>query len=153
MAVLTCGEGGSTGAEIVTQINANTDAIAAMGGFHYTSTVDNLDLPETYTEVAALAITSLRAGVYMLGISSTFHLDLVNKSVFSQFALNGAAPEEFRKEPKDNTDREAFSYSFPYIHNGNTDFHLSLAFRKEDANGTLDVLFANLTLDRKTDLP
>jgi hypothetical protein len=66
--------------------------------------------------------------------------------------LNGGTPEEFSKEPKDSTDREAFYYAFPYTHNGNTDFNLTLAFRKEDANGTLDVLFANLWVERKANL-
>jgi len=146
---LTCGEGGSTGAEILADINNNTDAIATMTGFHYVTSVDNLNLPETYTDVAILAVTALPAGVYILNITSTFQLDITNKSVFAQFALNGATPEEFSHEPKDNTDREAFSYSFPYNHTTNSDFDLRLAFRKEDANGTLNVLFANLWLERK----
>ena len=147
---LTCGEGGSTGAQIVATINNNTDAIDAMAGFHYISNAGQLDLPETYTTVASLDVTDLPAGIYILNITSTYQLDLVNKSVFTQFTLNAGTPEEFRKEPKDNTDRDAFSYAFPYTHSASTDFHCSLDFRKEDTNGTLDVLFANIWLDRKT---
>jgi len=149
---LTCGEGGSTGAEIVTQINNNTEVLTAMTGFYFDSSADHLDLPETYTEVASLAITALSTGIYILNITSTFQLDVTNKSVFAQFALNGGTPEEFSHEPKDNTDREAFSYSFPYTHATEDDFSLTLAFRKEDANGTLDVLFSNLWLERKANL-
>ena len=149
---LTCGEGGSTGAEILADINNNTDTLVAISGFHFVTSVDNLDLSENYTDVAILAIPELPAGVYILNITSTYQLNVTNKSVYAQFALNGATPEEFSHEPKDNTDREAFSYAFPYTHATNSDFDLRLAFRKEDANGTLDVLFANLWLDRKTSL-
>ena len=146
---LTCGQGGSTGAEIVTQINANTDALVTKTGFYKDTTADHLDLPETYTEVGNLAVVALPAGEYVVNISSTWHLNVTQKSVFAQFALNGGTPEEFSKEPKDSTDREAFYYAFPYSHAGNLDFSLTLAMRKEDVNGTLDVLFANLWLERK----
>jgi len=149
---LTCGEGGSTGAEIVSTINNNTEAITAMTGFYHVTTVDALDLPESYTNVATLDVALMPAGIYVLNITSTYQLDLVNKSVFAQFSVNAGAPEEFRKEPKDNTDREAFSYAFPYTHTNTVDFHCSLDFRKEDANGTLDVLFANIWVERKANL-
>jgi hypothetical protein len=153
MAELTCGEGGSTGAEVMAQINTNTtsieDGLAIQGGFHYIATTDNLDLPETYTEVASLDVTQLPTGTYLLGISATYTMDTTQKSVFARFTINGGVAEEFIKENKDITDRDAFTYMFPYVHTGDSNFDLALEFRKEDATGTLDVLFSNVWLDRK----
>jgi len=172
MAVLTCGQGGSNGNQIVTQINDNTLGIAtnasdlngldnridnlvqrvedleALNNFTYESNQDILNISDTYTELANIHMTSLPAGEYMLGMSATYQLDIVNKSVYAQFSLNGGAFEEFRKEPKDNTDREAFNYSFPYVHAGG-EFRLKLDMRKEDATGTLDCYFANAWVDRR----
>ena len=169
---LTCGQGGSNGNQIVTQINDNTNGIAtnvtdiadldaridallirvdeleAKASFTFVSETDILNISDTYTELANIYVADLAAGDYLLGLSSTYQLDVTNKSVFAQFSLNGGTPEEFRKEPKDNTDREAFTYIFPYTHAGG-EFRLKLDMRKEDANGTLDCFFANMWVNRE----
>ena len=187
MADLTCGTGGSLGAEVINRINENTHAIEANGvdiqtnldlasdnasnitvnttniqtnttdvlalqelnGFYSITGVDQLNLPETYTIIATLNVPALVAGTYLLGISSTYQLDTAQKSVFARFTLNNGVPEEFSKEPKDSTDREAFSYGFPYVHAVDGEFNLVLELRKEDATGVLDPHFANLWLDKK----
>ena len=173
MAVLTCGQGGSNGNRIVTQINTNTDGIEAnvtdivdantrinaliarvedleaLNSFTYVSKTDILDISDTYTELANIYVTDLPIGKYMVGMSSTYQLDITNKSVYTQFSLNGGTPEELSKEPKDSTDREAFNYSFPYDHDAVGEFRLKLDMRKEDANGTLDCFFANVWIDRR----
>jgi hypothetical protein len=141
---LTCGQGGSTGAEIVTQINANTDALVTKTGFYRDITSNHLDLPETYTEVGNLAVVALPVGEYVINVSSTWDLDVLDKSVFAQLVLNGGTPEEFS-----NSSKDLFYYGFPYSHTSTSDFSLILNMRKEDATGTLDVLLANLWLERK----
>ena len=184
---LTCGEGGSTGAEVIQRINTHDassidhetridsletgqdsldtkvtlveqDMVTAQAdivelqtatNFNYVSEADNLNIPDTYTQVASLGVTGLVAGVYMIGISATYTFDTTTKSVFSQFTLNGGTPEEFIKENKDVTDKDAFVYQFPYTHAVDGDFSLLLEFHKEDATGVLDVLFANLWIERK----
>lgn len=150
---LTCGTDGSTGTEVVTQINENTDNIETiMAGqnfrFWKDEQTDHLDVPETYEEIGNLAVTDLPAGQYVLFLSMTYQLDLTNKSVYFRFALNEQASEEFSAEPKDSTDREAKSYGFPYTHTGG-DFSLVMDLRKEDANGVLNCYFSNIWLERK----
>jgi len=152
MAQLSCGEGGSTGAEVVTQINNNTALLDTLSVFEYDSTVDILDIPETYTNVATLIYVDMPAGVYMIGLSATYNLDITQKSVFARFSINGGIPEDFSKEPKDSTDREAFSYSFPYVHSTSGNFELLMDMRKEDTSGVLNTLFANVWVDKKKEV-
>jgi len=153
MAELTCGEGGSTGAEIVTQINWNTEDIATRTPFMHNTIVDTLDIPETYTKIGELHYTDMPSGVYILNISSTYQLDIANKSVFVQFTMEGLPPEEFSSEPKDKTDRSTFNYSFPYIHTNTETFDFELFMRKEDTNGTLNCQYGNVWIEKKAELP
>ena len=153
MAELTCGEGGSTGAEIVTQINWNTEDIETRRPFKHNTIVDTLDIPETYTKVAELHYVDMPSGVYILNMTSTYQLDVVNKSVFVQFILDNGTPEEFSREPKDKTDRSTFNYSFPYTHTNTSPFDFELFMRKEDTSGTLDCFFGNVWIEKKAELP
>lgn len=154
MADLTCGAGGSTSQEVLTDINANTEAIAGLldlNYFEFDSRTDILDIDQTYQEVASLDIPDLKAGVYLIGISDTYTFTETNKSVYGQMILNGNS-EVFSREPKDSTDREVWNYLFPYTHAADGAFTMTLLVRKEDNSGTLDVLFSNMWIDAKAEL-
>ena len=172
--MLTCGQNGSNGNEIVTQINDNTNNIetntqdildtnnrigdvelrvdnleALTGNFHFDSRTDILDISDTYTEIGNVFVQELPAGVYMLGMSATYSFDDTTKSVYFEFSVNGNPPEEFRQETKDVTDRVGFDYLFPFTHNGG-EFRFVLSVRKEDTSGTLDCYYSNVWADRKS---
>ena len=149
---LSCGEGGSTGAEVIGQINANTKAIEESGLvniFPFSTEQNKMDIQDTLTEVARLDVFSLPAGVYMVGISHTHTFTETNKSVLYTITLNNGTPEEFSIESKDATDRHGKCYMFPLVQKAPSQVSVSLKFAKEDAAGTLDVLFANIWIDWK----
>jgi len=151
---LSCGEGGSTGAEVITQINENTEAIAGFTPYYDKDTqVDHLGLPDTYTVLAEMSNSILPAGEYVIFMTGTYVYDTPNKTMFLRFTVNGGTPEEFEKEPQSGTGREAYDYAFPYTHAADGPFSLTTEMRKEDGTGTLDVLFANVWMDGKVATP
>ncbi len=153
MAQLTCGEGGSTGAEIVTQINRNTDAIASKAVFHSEYAVDVNDIPETYTEVVHLTATVMPSGIYLVNWSAMYNLDTIGKKIYKQIILNSGAPKEFVDEPKTVVADVPFSYGFIYVHNATGTFDLILNMHKEDTDGILNVAESSVWIQKMEELP
>ncbi len=151
--MLTCGEGGSTGYEITTQINENTNAIATKAPFEYVMADPVLDITENYTEVASLSYPAMLSGIYIINLSTVYKLDVVQKRVFMQYIMEGNPAEEFSVEPNDNVNQKQFNYSFLYTHPNNVDFDFQLYMRKEDTDGVLDCLMANLWIEKRLELP
>jgi len=176
---LICGEGGSSGQQIIQQINDNTEAIVinaegveanrlAIDALETDAIVVNnrldhleaLSFYEFNSTVDTLDISNvyttignlavnILAGEYIVGMSDTYSFDTANKSVFHQFILNGGAPEEFSKENADVTDRDTFDYIFPFTMAADGLFTFQLDIRKEDTNGTLDCAHGNVWIERK----
>ncbi len=153
MADLTCGEGGSTGAEIVTQINMNTTAIEKKSIFHSEYATNVNAIPETYTEVVNLTATNMPSGVYLVNWSAMYNLDIVAKKVYKQIILNGGAPKEFVDEPKTVVADVPFSYGFIYVHNATGTFNLILNMHKEDTDGILNVAESSVWIQKMEELP
>ena len=160
MALLVCGQGGSNGSVIVTQINANTTAIEAIvarldtlealvAAYKSVTNKDIMNIGDTYQTIASLNEVDMAIGKYTVHLSTTYKLDVTSKSVLTQFTLNGGTAENFSVEPKDRTDRVALSYAFPYEHSGG-DFGFVLDMAKEDSSGVLDCYFANIWIVRES---
>jgi len=115
--MLSCGEGGSTGAEVINQINANTSDIEAINAvadvYETESNTDILDIPDTYTNINNLVIPNLPAGQYLVGVSFTYHLSVTNKRIDYRWLLNGVE-EDFNDSPKDAISNVARCYVFPF---------------------------------------
>jgi len=179
MAVLTCGDGGSNGQQIVAQINENTEAVAAQAIAIQANTdainvveADMITLGNRVTALEALSYyevnstvdtldipnvyttiaslaVNLVAGDYIAIMSDTYSFDTANKSVYHQFIINGGTPEEFSKENADATDRDTFDYVFPFTMATDGLFTIQLDMRKEDTAGLLDCQFGNVMIERK----
>ena len=156
MADLTCGAGGSTGSEIVTQINANTAAIAdldpSIDVYEFVANADILDVSDSYTPIVSLVIPILLTGNYLVGFSSTFKFDTPNASAMAQMILNSGTPEEFFSEPKSTDNRQSTTYIFPYTQDVEGAFSLAIEMKKTSPSNVLDVLFANMWIDKKSEL-
>jgi len=153
--MLSCGEGGSTGAEVINQVNANTSDIEAINAvadvYETESNTDILDIPDTYTNINNLVIPNLPAGQYLVGVSFTYHLSVANKRIDYKWSLNGVI-EEFNDSPKDAISNVARCYVFPFTQATDGSFSISVDIKKEDNSGTLDVAFANVWADKKKEL-
>ena len=160
MADLVCGDNGSTGSEVVSAVNANTNGLIALSdavtlltqrvttlenteGVNFVANVDILNVGDAFIPVAKVEVTDMAAGKYLVGFSTTHTFDTTTKSVVHQMTYNNGTAEEFWRENKDTTDRDITSYSFVMEHTSG-DFSLDIQMRKEDTSGTLDVQFANV---------
>ena len=179
MAVLTCGDGGSNGQQIVAQINENTEAVAAQAIAIQANTdainvveadmivvqnrldgLDALNFYESNSTVDTLDISNvyttvasldvnILAGEYLIGLSDTHSFDTLNKGVYHQIIVNGGTPMEFIRESTDVGDIEAFDYNFPFTMAADGLFTIQVDIRKEDTAGALDCLAASVWIERK----
>ena len=164
---LTCGDNGSSGSQVIGQVNANETNIVAnaaaivvntgkiavlenLQGYVANSNSDVLDVPETYTEVAAISAT-MSSGKYILTMSTTYTFDATNQSVFIRLTVNGDSSREYLIEPKDNTDNQPVTYTFPLDLTA-ASLTMSLEMRKESAANTLNIKVANLIADKRAEL-
>lgn len=163
---LTCGDNGSTGQQVIDQINTNTTAIAAnvvnisgnaddilalqeLNSFASDARGTTLGIPETYTEVGLLSV-NLASGKYVLYMSAAYSYDQVSNSVYQKITVNGI-DQEFRREPKDTTDVIPQMYAYPLDWAGGV-FNASIYFRKDTALGVLDVFKSALWIEKKAEL-
>jgi len=148
---LSCGEGGSTGAQIIAQININTDNIATLVPYYAKDTkTDIFGITDQWTNVSSLSVADLPAGEYIVNMSGTFSYDTPNKVLFGRFVLNGGVAEEFERDPISGTGRELYGYAFPYTHAADGAFSITVDVHKEDSTGILDLFFGNAWIDGRT---
>ena len=154
--MLSCGEGGSNGSQIVEAINENTEGVGILqgivDGFYYETNTDILDIPITETEIVSLVVPAMPTGVYMIGFSVTFEYNNATNSVYLDMELNGVS-ERFVYEPSDVSNRIPVAYMFPLEQTNNTETTLKLSMSKEAALGTLNVDYANAWIEKKQELP
>jgi len=116
--------------------------------YDYTKAVDINAIPEVYTPVVGMVTPSRPVGIYEMGLSLTYNFSVANKSVFMRFSTDGGVSwNEFTAEPKDTTDDEPHFYQFPMEHVGGA-VDMQIEARKEDANGVLNVHFADIWFKR-----
>ena len=115
--------------------------------FDSVKTVDALNLPETYTNIATLVTPERAEGEYMLSLSGTYSFDRTTESVFIRFRVDGGAWNEGVSEPKDVSDIARFFYQYPafYAQGIHT---IEVEARKESTQGTLDFLFLDVYFQR-----
>ena len=105
----------------------------------------NNDVPDTWTTLVETHQTSVPAGWYKVTLSFTAQLDTANKSVYLQVSYDDGATwqPEIVSEPKDKTDRKAFTLvDVVQFDSGVAD--ILVQFRKEDASHVLDISRAML---------
>jgi hypothetical protein len=106
----------------------------------YPTVVGSPAADQVEVRIASTAI----AGLYVLNFSATFLIGATNNSTESRFSLDGGATwENFSRESKDTTDRNALAYSFPLEHQGG-DYDFVFQTKKENATSTLQVFFQNI---------
>jgi len=126
-----------------------TDAtdVFAIITFDEEKSIDVLDIGETYENVGTLVTPSRVAGKYLLAFSLTYHFDRTTESVFLRWRQDGGAWQEYTAEPKDITDAQTSFYSFPKDYPAQV-HTIDVEMRKETANGTLDMNFLDIYLQR-----
>jgi len=114
-----------------------------------------VDVADTYATVGAPnadqvsgSIDTIRdAGVYEVGLSSTYNINSTGNSAQIQFRMNGGAWESFSRESKDSSDRVSLDYMFPFTHTGGT-FTMDVQMKKENNTNTMHVYFLNMWFRR-----
>jgi hypothetical protein len=107
---------------------------------------DQLDLPETWTEIAHVT-ADREAGTYDMSMAIHWIFDRTNKSTYVRFSVDGTNWYEFTGEPKDKTDSNATYFAFPYAHLGGQ-IDLFVEIKKETGAGVLDVVHAAAWIQR-----
>ena len=87
------------------------------------------------------------AGVYEVGLSSTYSINSTGNSAQARFSLNSGVWETFSRESKDSTDRMSLDYLFPFTHAGGT-FKFDVQMKKENNSNTMQVFFLNVWFRR-----
>jgi hypothetical protein len=118
--------------------------------FKFSKVKDVLDIPETWTQLNALTETLEVCGIYNINMAVNWTFDTATKSVFMRYTLDGGTTwfEDFAREAKDKTDKNAVYYAFP-IEATNPNLDLRIEVRKETGSNTFNVLFCDLWVERK----
>jgi len=117
--------------------------------FVYHKTDTPIAVPGTWTEINRLSVVDAPAGTYLWSVSITWQFDLVNRSALFRFSNDDGQTwgREYSIEPNETTNLVPFFYEFPIEHSGGSR-QVIMQCRKEDANGTLEVLFSDLIYQR-----
>lgn len=155
------GGSGGDGALIIEVFYGSDTAAAAAAGpvsaaalgthvdfYEYAKFTDVLDIGDTWTPVGTLDLNLPANGTYEIGASSTWTFTSTAKSVFTRWRINGGTWNERVQEPKDAGDIYTNYYAFPSEYSTGP-FLLEVEMRKEDAVGTLDLLYLDLFMERK----
>jgi len=132
-------------------LQAKLDILALQSGAYYEyEKYQNIIVPsDTYNVVGALARNDVPDGVYEVKFALTYTLDSVTHSAYIRYSLDGGTTwYEFRREPKDKTDRTAIYYAFPIDVTG-PDIHIIVEAKKEDSGDSFEIQFLDIILDRK----
>lgn len=132
--------------------DARLDLLEALGlfapVFKYSAVKDITVVGDTYEEVNTLPIDVV-AGIYEFKVSMIYTLDSTTTSAYFRCSPdNGVTWQEFRFEPKDNTDLmcEYHTEVMDYPGGATT---LIVQARKENANDILDIPSLYLIVERK----
>jgi len=123
--------------------------------YEFTKVVNHTVTNDVYETVGTLNTTVLPAATYEVKLSMTYSLNSTNSSAYFRFSLapTGDSPiwNEFRREPKDNTDKISKYYAFPFVQTVETGMTLQVEVRKENANNTFEIDFLDLIYEWKKD--
>lgn len=109
----------------------------------------NLDIDDTYTEIANVTMSNAVLGDYEHTMSLTHSYDQTNSSAFFRFSIDGGVTwDESTLAPDDKLDRTFTAYSFVRVgESGN--INLQIQARKEDSDvGILTVHSVNAWIKR-----
>lgn len=100
-----------------------------------------------YANIGNLVTPDRPAGKYQIEFSVTYDFNIITDSAFFRFRVDGAAWNEFRKEPSDVTENVPFYYSYPgdYAAGSHT---VELEARKQNGSGIMNVYFADTSFFR-----
>ena len=120
-----------------------------MQTFDFTKVKDVLDIGEEWQIIAELKTERREFGVYRLDIDMFWRYDRTTSSAEFGFSTDGGETwNDITQEPKDITDISPFNYGYPLNLEHNYP-HFLFRARKEAGQGILDVLFLDITLERK----
>lgn len=133
-------------------IDTNTSDIATLQTLNDFSsqTVNNHTVVgDVFEAVTTYTGASKPAGTYMITLSMLYSLNSTTTAAFFRFTLDGGSTwYSVKREPKDNTDAMAMTYSFPYTHVSG-DIVIGVESRKENAADILTIAQLNVMVDRK----
>jgi hypothetical protein len=135
-----------------TNINNVSQRVTVLeeGAYYEYEKYSGITVPsDAYQVVGALARDDVPSGTYEVKFSATYTLDSTTSSAYIRFSLDGGNTwYEFRREPKDKTDREGLFYAFPVDFTG-PDVHLIVEARKENAADNFELEFLDIIIDKK----
>jgi hypothetical protein len=111
--------------------------------------VENIiDIPETFIDILTLVTPARPAGKYNLGVAWTYTFLSANRSIYTQWRINGGAWIENWSEPTDVSNKTVAFYMYPDDYAAGVQT-IEFQARKEDAqSGQFDVLFADAFYQR-----
>ena len=122
---------------------------AAPEAYYFIKVADVLDIPDTFTSVATLTSPAdTPAGTYEVKFAINWAFNRTTSSAYFQWRIDGGPWFEIEAEPADSTDKHVSSYFYPTDFTGGLHV-VEIEARKETGAGTLDVLFADIIMDRK----
>jgi hypothetical protein len=137
-------DGTETGSSVADKINAIIDEYL----FEYDKN-SNVEIPSTaFVELANIPIT-LKEGVYMVGFSIQWKLNLRTKSPIIKWSLDdGVTWNKAQNEPKDATDINLTTYQYPIEVPNGTSLVLRLQMAKETNSGECKVFFSDMWIQK-----
>ncbi|HUW03029.1 MAG TPA: hypothetical protein VMW08_11795 [Acidimicrobiales bacterium] len=122
---------------------------ALLPPFYFIKVADVIDIPDTYTPVAALAVAYLPEALYFVGVSITYTFPSANRSVYFRWRTNGGPWNEWIHEAPDAQDRVPIVYGFPRYYGPQENFTLEFEARKAPGIAQFDIKYLDLWLDLK----
>lgn len=147
---LSCGSQGSTGLEIVTQINANTEDIEELqagGKFNNVQEADINDIGLTPVSIGFLSVDPLPMGKYKINLSNRFFLDDMTNAAIVGYAINSGVPIELGAPHATTTVPQPFNYSFVHEQLVAGPFSLQVTMSKSVDANVLDCLASDIWIE------
>ncbi len=122
--------------------------VTPAGTYDYSKAKDIIDVGDAYILISELIVTR-DAGVYELGVSTTYTFDRSGHSVYLRFSTDGGISwNEFASAHVNKTDATAEYYAFPHNHTGGT-IQIRVEAKKDTSSGQLDINFLDIWIERK----
>ena len=120
-----------------------------MQTFDYIKERDVLNVGDVWEVVAELKPGMREPGTYRIDIDMSYTFDRTTTSAEFGFSSDGGVTwNDFTEEPKDKTDVSPFNYGYPFELTHPYP-HFIFRAKKETGAGDLDILFLDLSMERK----
>ncbi len=106
----------------------------------------NADVPDSWTQLCSVTLTTEVGGLYMLTATATYSINSTSNA--AMFRTTGdLVSQEYMMESKDSDDVRPISISIPYVATGvSTTINIEAA--KEKPQSALDISYSSITLHR-----